>query len=364
MDPLGNLLTPRPIQTGWEFTIEPYPGGRFGYIDDLDSRFGNGSVCTRTRTQSDGPEMLLTLPMTIEVLKLCEVASQDCAHVVCQFHPMLRFTLHFQFPQHRNIAFTFWQKLPYTMTLNLFSIVKIFQWQRILEYHQEICLRCLPVQRFIIPPNHTVLPPDIQLPLLLEIPQHPSSFQLLDHTAVGLPYHSVISCQGDIDWLAGDWNCPFNATQVWAIITLIICIIIISVVWNIWQLVQVHDHCNHCFLQFCWWLASFYWEANGGSARCTRSRPRWRKVERWSPYDTTAFGRSCRWSQCSMAWHPMSCMLPKWYHSSPTITDYVVVISLPLWPIPWTSLAGTGDLLQTWCQVKWRIVTKLESAGR
>jgi len=61
MDPLCNPLTTRPIQTGWEFTMEPYPSGQFGLIDDPDRQFGNGSVWTRTRTRSDGPEPLLTL---------------------------------------------------------------------------------------------------------------------------------------------------------------------------------------------------------------------------------------------------------------------------------------------------------------
>jgi hypothetical protein len=61
MDPLGDPLTTRPIQTGWEFTMEPYPSGQFGFIDNLDRQFANGSVWTQTRTRSDGPEPLLTL---------------------------------------------------------------------------------------------------------------------------------------------------------------------------------------------------------------------------------------------------------------------------------------------------------------
>jgi hypothetical protein len=61
MDPLGDQLTTRPIQTGWEFTMELYPSGQFGFIDDLDRQLGNGSVWTRTRTRSDGPEPFLTL---------------------------------------------------------------------------------------------------------------------------------------------------------------------------------------------------------------------------------------------------------------------------------------------------------------
>jgi len=61
MDPLCNPLTTHPIQTAWEFTMEHYPSGQFGFIDDLDRQFGNGSVWTRTRTWGDCPDPLLTL---------------------------------------------------------------------------------------------------------------------------------------------------------------------------------------------------------------------------------------------------------------------------------------------------------------
>jgi len=61
MDPLCDPLTTRPIQMGWEFTMEPYPSGQFAFIDDPDRQYGKGSVWTRTQTQSEGPEPLLTL---------------------------------------------------------------------------------------------------------------------------------------------------------------------------------------------------------------------------------------------------------------------------------------------------------------
>jgi len=61
MDPLGDPLPNHPIQTSWEFTIESYPSWRFGFIGDPDRQFSSGSVPTRTQTQSDGPEPLLTL---------------------------------------------------------------------------------------------------------------------------------------------------------------------------------------------------------------------------------------------------------------------------------------------------------------
>jgi len=59
MDPLGDPLTTRPIETGWEFTIELYPSWLFRFIDNPDSHFGKGSLSTRTQTRSDSPEPLL-----------------------------------------------------------------------------------------------------------------------------------------------------------------------------------------------------------------------------------------------------------------------------------------------------------------
>jgi len=61
MDPLGNPLTTCTIQMSWVFTTELYPSGQFGFIDDPDHQFGNGSVWTRTQTISEGPEPFLLL---------------------------------------------------------------------------------------------------------------------------------------------------------------------------------------------------------------------------------------------------------------------------------------------------------------
>jgi len=61
MDPLYNPLGTRPIQTGREMSMELYPNRQFGFIDDPDRQSGSGSVPTRTRTRSDGPDPLLTL---------------------------------------------------------------------------------------------------------------------------------------------------------------------------------------------------------------------------------------------------------------------------------------------------------------
>jgi len=61
MDPLYNPLGTRPIQTGREMLMEPYVNRQFGLIDDPDRKSGSGSVPSRTRTPSDGPDPLLIL---------------------------------------------------------------------------------------------------------------------------------------------------------------------------------------------------------------------------------------------------------------------------------------------------------------
>ena len=74
MDPLGNPLTIRPIQTGWEFTMQPDLSRQFRFIDDLDHRFDNGSVWTRSRIRSDGPGPLLTLVVWERTVQECSCA--------------------------------------------------------------------------------------------------------------------------------------------------------------------------------------------------------------------------------------------------------------------------------------------------
>jgi len=56
-----DLLTTHPIPTGWEFTIEPYLGWQFTYIDNQVRQFVNGSVLAQTRTWRGFQEPLLTL---------------------------------------------------------------------------------------------------------------------------------------------------------------------------------------------------------------------------------------------------------------------------------------------------------------
>jgi len=69
-DALDNLLIPRPIQTGWELSIEPYLNWQVGIIENADCKFGDTSVPTRTRIQSGGLEPLLTLHVTHIVIML------------------------------------------------------------------------------------------------------------------------------------------------------------------------------------------------------------------------------------------------------------------------------------------------------
>jgi len=73
MDPLVDPLTTHPIQPGWKFTIDSYPSWRFGFIDNMDRQFGTSLVWTWTRTQSDGPELLLT-----PVMRCLVVVHDEC----------------------------------------------------------------------------------------------------------------------------------------------------------------------------------------------------------------------------------------------------------------------------------------------
>jgi hypothetical protein len=60
-DPLENPLRYRRIETGRERSSKPYLNSQLGFMDNLELQFGNQSVTTWTRTQSDIPEPLLTL---------------------------------------------------------------------------------------------------------------------------------------------------------------------------------------------------------------------------------------------------------------------------------------------------------------
>jgi len=50
--------------------------------------------------------------------------------------------------------------------------------------------------------------------------------------------------------------------------------------------------------------------------------------------------------------------MPRGEHFRPTLTTLVQVISLPLWPITWKSLACTADRLRSLCHVEWRPATR------
>ena len=75
IDPPEDPLKTHPIQTGREMSIQPYPNRQFWFIDDPDRQFGDGSVLTRTRTRSDGPEPLLTL-LTSEFTLMTNLSLQ------------------------------------------------------------------------------------------------------------------------------------------------------------------------------------------------------------------------------------------------------------------------------------------------
>ena len=80
--------------------------------------------------------------------------------------------------------------------------------------------------------------------------------------------------------------------------------------------------------------------------------------------DCMVFCWSCRHSRCTWRWWPLSCNMSKGEHLRRTITTFVQVISLPLWPITWISLACAGGGLQTVCHAEWRVWMKLRSTWK
>jgi len=81
---MENPLRTCPIQMGREMSIESYLNRQFGYIDDPDHHYSDVWVPTRTQTQSDGPEPLLTPPMQ------CHSARQrtDDLPIAQLWHPL------------------------------------------------------------------------------------------------------------------------------------------------------------------------------------------------------------------------------------------------------------------------------------
>jgi len=89
MDPQGDPLTTRQIQTAWEICIDPYPNWQFGCADNLHRQFSKGSVLTLTGTLSDTPEPLVTLRMTLQ-------SEIMLAHFVTNIAFALSLNCHFQ----------------------------------------------------------------------------------------------------------------------------------------------------------------------------------------------------------------------------------------------------------------------------
>jgi hypothetical protein len=71
MEPVGNLLTTRPLQTDLECTIEWYLGCQFICINTPYREVVHGSVPTQTRTRSGCSQPLETLtPVGMSIWEL------------------------------------------------------------------------------------------------------------------------------------------------------------------------------------------------------------------------------------------------------------------------------------------------------
>jgi len=67
-DLLDNMLVTCPILTGFEVCIEQYCIGLFRCINTPDCQFGDGSVLTRSCSQCNSPDQLLTLRIAHKVV--------------------------------------------------------------------------------------------------------------------------------------------------------------------------------------------------------------------------------------------------------------------------------------------------------
>ena len=98
MDLLGDLLTTRPIQTGWEMCIEPHPNRQFWCIENQECWFGNSLHLTQTQTRCDGLELLLTLRVILG-------APEDDDRVISEIHSeaVMKWVLRFTWRGHDNV---------------------------------------------------------------------------------------------------------------------------------------------------------------------------------------------------------------------------------------------------------------------
>ena len=77
-----------PNSDGWEVSHRKYPSWRFGFIDNPDYQFSNGSVWTLTRIRSDGPEPLL--PLLLVCWSVLETMSQSTREHFTSYYIYLR----------------------------------------------------------------------------------------------------------------------------------------------------------------------------------------------------------------------------------------------------------------------------------
>jgi len=85
MDLLHDPLPTGPILPGWEMSIILCPNWCFGLIDYPDLQVVNGSVPTRTWTQSDCPDLLLSVGMRMDPIGNKEKRrSQSIGESICR----------------------------------------------------------------------------------------------------------------------------------------------------------------------------------------------------------------------------------------------------------------------------------------
>ena len=153
-----------------------------------------------------------------------------------------------RFPWLSNFACTFLQQHLNPLPATPFSIIRMIQWQPVLECRQTNYIRHLSAQGSIWNLIQMVLPPDNGPMLLLEIPRHPFFLPLVECTVVGLAHHFGKLLQWEFSLLQADWWFAICTAQVRQIVALITYILL--VVGHLQQWGQVQNPCNICFMQF------------------------------------------------------------------------------------------------------------------
>jgi len=189
-------------------------------VDEISQLLPVPHICLRGLELFGGSNHILPIRQPVNhnrercIWQLCEVTSPLCACALSLIRRQSLVPSPYLFLCLSNFTCTFHQKHLHPLPVNLFSIIEINQRQPVLECHQKLCDRCLPVQGSILNLFQSVLPPDNRLMLLLKKSRHPYFLPLVECTAVGLPHPVGKLLQGELRLLQANWGFAFSTAQV------------------------------------------------------------------------------------------------------------------------------------------------------